>query len=62
MVPIWMNSWTNGPGTTGKNYETWKITPAILPLKDAVIRNVGGLLWAVMGTIGLVMLESPAPT
>ncbi len=56
MVPIWRNSWTNGPGTTGKVYEAWKIGPAIVPLKEAVIGNVGDLLWAVMGTIGLVML------
>ncbi|HWF11042.1 MAG TPA: ABC transporter permease, partial [Bryobacteraceae bacterium] len=56
MLPIWMNSWTNGPGTTGKIYETWKITPAIRPLKQDVIGSAGDLLWAVMGTIGLVML------
>jgi predicted permease len=56
LLPVWMNSWTNGPGTNGKIYETWKITPAILPLKQEVVGNVGDLLWVVMGTIGLVML------
>ncbi|MGP0073649.1 MAG: ADOP family duplicated permease [Bryobacteraceae bacterium] len=56
LLPVWMNSWTNGPGTNGKVYETWKITPAILPLKQEVVGNVGDLLWVVMGTIGLVML------
>jgi predicted permease len=56
MLPIWMDSWSNGPGTNPHIYETWKITPMILPLKQQVIGNVGELLWVVMGTIGLVML------
>jgi predicted permease len=56
LLPIWMDSWSNGPGTNPHIYETWKITPMIRPLKQEVIGNVGGLLWIVMGTIGLVML------
>jgi len=56
MLPIWMDSWTNGPGTNPHIYETWKITPMIRPLKQEVIGNVSELLWVVMGTIGLVML------
>jgi predicted permease len=56
MLPIWMNSWSNGPGTNGKIYETWRITPAIRPLKQEVVGNVGDVLWVVMGTIGVVML------
>ena len=56
MLPIWMDSWSNGPGQDSHIYETWKITPTIHPLKQEVIGNVGELLWVVMGTIGLVML------
>jgi predicted permease len=56
MIPIWMDSWTNGPGTNPHFYETWKITPALRPLKQEVIGNVAGVLWVVMATIGLVML------
>ena len=56
MLPIWMDSWTNGPGTNPRIYETWRITPMLRPLKQEVIGNVGELLWVVMGTIGLVML------
>jgi predicted permease len=56
MLPIWMDSWSNGPGSNSHIYETWKITPMILPLKQQVIGNVGELLWVVMGTIGVVML------
>ena len=56
MVPIWMDSWSNGPGSNAHFYEVWKITPAIRPLKQEVLGNVGATLWMVMGTIGLVML------
>ena len=56
MLSIWMDSWTNGPGTNPHFYETWKITPMIRPLKREVIGNVSDVLWVVMGTIGLVML------
>lgn len=56
MIPIWMDSFTNGPGTNPHFYETWKITPALRPLKQQVIGNVGNVLWVVMATIGLVML------
>jgi predicted permease len=56
MLTIWMDSWTNGPGTNPHFYETWKITPMIRPLKREVIGNVSDVLWVVMGTIGLVML------
>ena len=56
MLPTWMDSWSNGPGTNPHDYEKWKITPIIRPLKQEVIGNVSDVLWVVMGTIGLVML------
>jgi len=56
MLPIWVNSWSNGPGTDPHAYEKWKITPMIRPLKQQVIGNVSEALWVVMGTLGLVML------
>lgn len=56
MLPIWMDSWSNGPGSNPHIYETWRITPMIRPLKQQVIGSVGELLWVVMGTIGVVML------
>ena len=55
-LPIWMDSWSNGPGTDPHAYETWRITPTIRLLKQEVIGNVGELLWVVMGTIAMVML------
>jgi predicted permease len=56
MLPIWMNSWSNGPGTNPHIFEKLRITPMIRPLKREVIGDVGELLWVVMGTIGVVML------
>jgi predicted permease len=56
MVPIWMDSWTNGPGSNPHAYEAWRITPALRPLKQEVIGNVSEALWVVMGTLALVML------
>ena len=56
MLPIWMDSFSNGPGSNPHIYETWKITPMIRPLKQEVVGNVSEGLWVVMGTIGLVML------
>jgi len=56
MLPIWMDSWSNGPGTNPHIYETWRITPDLRLLKEEVIGNVSELLWVVMGTIGVVML------
>src|ERR1700722_13625225 len=60
MLPIWMDSWSNGPGSNPHIYETWRISPMIRPLKQQVIGNVGELLWVVMGTIGVVMLIASA--
>lgn len=56
MIPMWMDSFSNGPGTDSHFYETWKITPALRSLKQQAIGNIGNVLWVVMATIGLVML------
>ncbi len=56
MLPIWMDSWSNGPGTNSHFYEQWRIVAAIRPLKQLVVGDVSGLLWVVMGTLAIVML------
>jgi len=56
LISLWMDSWTNGPGSNPHYYEVWKITPSFRPLKQQVIGNVGNVLWVVMATVGLVML------
>ena len=56
LLTIWMDSFSNGPGTNPHFYETWKITPGFRSLKQQVIGNVSSVLWVVMATVGLVML------
>ena len=56
MLTIWMDSWSNGPGTNPHFYETWRITPQLRPLKREVLGNISDVLYLVMATIGLVML------
>jgi hypothetical protein len=35
LLPVWMDSWTNGPGTgNGRHYTNWRITPAVRSLKQ----------------------------
>jgi len=56
LVPIWMRSWPAAEGVNPLIYEGWRIAPALRPLKQDVIGNVGKALWIVMGTLGIVML------
>jgi predicted permease len=56
LIPVWMDSWSNGPGTNPHYYEIWRISPNFHPLKQQVIGNVSSVLWVVMATVGLVML------
>jgi predicted permease len=55
LLPVWMDSWSNGPNSNGRWYENWKIRPTIRPLKEQVLGNVADVLWVVMGTIALVL-------
>jgi predicted permease len=57
MLPTWLNAWPTPPNTAGRQeYEKWKITPVVQPLKDEVVGGVGDMLWVLMATIGMVLL------
>ena len=56
LIPLWMDSFSVGPGTDSHWYDRWRITPDFHLLKQEVIGNVGSVLWVVMGTIGIVLL------
>ncbi|MFC5864851.1 ADOP family duplicated permease [Acidicapsa dinghuensis] len=56
LIGVWMDSWSNGPGTNPHYYKIWRITPNFRSLKKQVIGNIGNVLWVVMATVGLVML------
>ena len=56
LIPVWMDSWSDGPGSNSHFFDIWRITAALKPLKQQVIGSIGNVLWLVMGTIGMVML------
>ena len=56
LIPVWMDSWSNGPGTNPHYYDVWKITPNFRSLKQQVVGNVSSVLWVVMSTVGVVLL------
>jgi predicted permease len=57
MLPIWLNAWPTPPNSGGRQeFEKWRITPVVQPLKDEVVGGVGELLWVLMATIGMVLL------
>jgi predicted permease len=56
LIPVWMDSFSNGPGSDSHVYVKWRITPDFHSLKQEVLGNVGSVLWVVMGTIGIVLL------
>ncbi len=56
LIPVWMDSFSDGPGTDSHAYAKWRITPDLHSLKQEVVGNTGSVLWPVMGTIGLVLL------
>ncbi len=66
LIPVWMNSWPSiigarsGDPLATKVYAAWRITPALRPLRDSIVGNVGAILWVVMGTLGIVLLIAAA--
>lgn len=56
LIPVWMDSWSNGPGTNPHYYDIWRITPNFQSLKQQVIGNINSVLWVVMSTVGVVLL------
>jgi predicted permease len=66
LIPVWMSSWPSlvgaksGDPVATKVYSAWRITPALRPLRDSIVGDVGTILWVVMGTLGIVMLIAGA--
>ncbi|HYM23037.1 MAG TPA: ABC transporter permease, partial [Vicinamibacterales bacterium] len=56
MIPLAMKAFPTFPGFSMKVFEGARLGPQIRPLKDAVVGDVGSVLWVLMGTIGLVLL------
>ena len=58
MIPIWLKGWPSPPGVNPQLFESARFGPALRPLKQAVVGDVGDVLWLVMGTIAIVLLIS----
>src|SRR5262249_5390149 len=56
MVPLWMSSWPVPPGVNPRNWERWRIAPALRPLRQDVVGRIERGLWAGMGPRGSVLL------
>jgi predicted permease len=57
LLPRWLDRfpYPNGGDAKANYLGGWRITPAIRPLKQDVVGDVGNVLWVVMGTIGVVL-------
>ena len=56
MMPIWLESWPPGGGTTHALTRTLGIATSVRPLKQDVVGGVGHVLWLAMAAIGVVLL------
>ena len=56
MNVIWAKSWPSPVPGFDKMLESIRLTPALRPLKQDVVGDIGPTLWVVMGTIGCVLL------
>jgi predicted permease len=57
LIPIWQESWPQPGGADAHVYtDVWRITPAVRPLKQDVVGDVGTLLWLITAAIGVVLL------
>ncbi len=56
MIPIALRRFPPFPGYTAKMFEEARLAPALRPLKEQLVGDIGGVLWVLMGTIALVLL------
>ncbi|MGC0772053.1 MAG: ABC transporter permease, partial [Candidatus Acidiferrum sp.] len=56
MTPIVARSFPAPPGFSAKIFEDAHIAPNLRPLKQDVVGDVGGTLWVLMASIGMVLL------
>jgi len=56
LIPISIKTFPAFPGYSPKMFTDARLAPALRPLKDAIVGDVGRVLWVLMGTIGIVLL------
>jgi len=56
LIPVALRSFPPLPGLSLASFEQARLTPAFISLKASLLGDIGGVLWVLMGTIGLVLL------
>ncbi len=56
LVPISLHRFPPVPGTNAKMFEEARITPLVQPLAQRETGDIRGVLWVLMGTVGVVLL------
>jgi predicted permease len=56
LVSVWLRSWPPPPGFSAQLFENARLGPNVRPFMRDVVGDIGGILWVIMGTIGLVLL------
>jgi predicted permease len=56
MIPLAIESFPPGPGSTREQIERSRLGPNLRPLKQEIVGDAGSLLWVLMGTVGIVLL------
>ena len=56
MLPIWLDTAPTRPGgATRDAVTTWRVAPALTPLKSVVVGSIASTLWVLLGTVGTVL-------
>ncbi|HTX33388.1 MAG TPA: ABC transporter permease [Bryobacteraceae bacterium] len=56
LLPVYLASFPAPPGYNKKMFAEARLAPNLRPLTEDVVGNIGGTLWVLMGTIGMVLL------
>ena len=56
LIPVSLHIFPAFPGTSVQMFEQARLTPALQPLKDFLVGDIGKNLWILMATIGMVLL------
>src|SRR5450432_3553870 len=60
LIPMMQLKFPMPPGFSPGMFEAARFAPAVKPLKERVVGNIGTMLWVLMGTIGLVLFIAGA--
>ena len=56
LIPTWLNGWPSPPGYAKRVFEEARFAPALRPLKEEVVGDIGNVLSLLMGTVFIVLL------